>query len=127
MTWFAFSRITHLRHSSAPPTNYFSAPHLCWIRVRSRGDRSTESFLRLPVMSSNNISGGATQLLLHAATCTRLGLLPYDLHGSNFKLLAVPALPCGSDEQWIRQREADGADGPTVLAAAAASILSVED
>ena len=66
-------------------------------------------------------------MLLHAATCHRLGLLVYDLHGSDVPLLSLPGLPCGVDEHWIRRYEVDATSGPSRLAAAAAAISSVEE
>ena len=70
---------------------------------------------------------GPQQVLLHAATCHRLGLLAYDLHGSNVPLLSLPGLPCGADKQWMRRYEVAATDGPFAMAAAATTISSFEE
>ncbi len=105
--------------SSAPRTSVGFA----YIRV---GVDKQSRLLRLPTMSTDNISGGATQVLLHAATCKRLGMLAFDLHGSDVPLIALPGLPSGSDEHWIRQHKVATSDGPSAMTAAAANISSYE-
>ena len=107
-------------NSSAPRKSVGFA----YVRV---GDDQQSRLLRLPMLSTDSISGGATQVLLHAFTSHRLGLLAYDLHGSDVPLLSLPELPCGVDELWIRQYEVDATAGPQAMAAAATTISSVEE
>ncbi len=96
-------------NSSAPRTSVGFA----YIRV---GVDQHSRMLRLPMLSTDSISGGATQVLL-----------TYDLHGSDVPLLSLPVLPCGVDEQWMHRYEVVATGGPFAMAAAATTISSFEE
>ena len=113
-------RITGVNSSSTRSSSGF-----VYIRI---GSPEQTRLVRLPATTTDSISGGATQVLLHAGTCKRLGLfLDYDIHSSDSPLLSLPQLPRGSDEHWIQQHEVASGGHPRLLAASAASIASIEE
>ena len=99
-------RITGVNSSSTR-----SSAGFVYIRI---GSPEQTRLVRLPATTTDSISGGATQVLLHAGTCKRLGLfLDYDIHSSDSPLLSLPQLPRGSDEHWIQQHEVASGVGDT--------------